>query len=338
MSGLFQTDPIPRRYQIFLAGTDQADNINRSTTTPPGATGENFTFTIDHYAPVSVSTWPAAANTRGPVMPLAGTAEDVGNTDSAGLGNVGIKVLRLNSAGATDYWDFAGVWQLGLLPPSFTPVFSLIGGSGNSLAAWLSTTTTLPEAEFLEGYRYHIVSQTWDLSNPINYQVPPSTYVFIVDRTTPTMTIATPQHLSYFNVLSSLSGTVSNTAPNGGVPSPLDFIQLELSDTDRSPNQFWNFNTQVWQGAAISTTIAGTTSWSMAAGFLPVNTPPGAANSWAVGRTSATFVLRARAADLTGNTTSFAMYQSTFTLDRVDPDSDITLPVTENGDVTSVAT
>ncbi|MEK7382131.1 MAG: hypothetical protein AAB262_02480, partial [Elusimicrobiota bacterium] len=337
LSGLFQTDPDPRRYQVFVAGTDNAYNINRSTTVAPGGSGENFIFTIDHYAPVSITTFPASANTRGPVMTLAGTAQDVGNANSAGVGNIRLKVLRLNSAGTTDYWDFVSNWQPE--PGSaFIPVYSFSGGSGDSLAAWLSTTTApLPEAAFLEGYRYSIVSRAEDLSNPINYQAPVSTYVFIVDRTTPTVAIAAPPHLSYFKTLSSLSGTVSNTAPNGGVPSPLDYIQLDLSDTDRSPNQFWNFNTQAWQGAYVSTTIAGTTSWSMAAGFLPVNTPVGAANSWSVGRTSATFVLRALAADLTGNTTSFAMYQSTFTLDRVDPDSNITLPLTENGDVTSIA-
>ncbi|MBI4656704.1 MAG: Ig-like domain repeat protein, partial [Elusimicrobia bacterium] len=68
-----------------------------------------------------------------------------------------------------------------------------------------------------------------------------------------------------------------------------------------------------------------------------MNNPVTAANSWAVGRSSGTFVLKVKVYDKALNYSDFNLNQSTFTLDLQEPDSNVTVPATENGSELSVS-
>ncbi|HBE88216.1 MAG TPA: hypothetical protein DDW67_03650 [Elusimicrobia bacterium] len=148
------------------------------------------------------------------------------------------------------------------------------------------------------------------------------------------MHIATPAHQSFFSVMPSLSGTAADPAGPGGLAAGLVSIEYELIDIDRSPVQYWNFNTLAWQPGYISSVTAPASNWSRTA--LPVNNPL-AANSWAVGRSSATFALRVKASDGAGNYSAFSLNRSTFTLDIQEPDSRVSVPAVENGSLQSLA-
>ncbi|MDD2806862.1 MAG: hypothetical protein PHV33_15025, partial [Elusimicrobiales bacterium] len=158
-----------------------------------------------------------------------------------------------------------------------------------------------------------------------------ATSTFLMDFSTPTAFILQPGHLTYQQTLGALSGTAADPVAGGGSPSGLKTIWVELADTDRKPQQYWNFNAvpPVWQAAYSSGAITAASNWSVAASSLPNNTAD--AKSWSVGRSSATFVIKVKAQDRAGNYTDFSLNQSTFTLDLMLPVSKIVSPPAENG-------
>ncbi|MBI4424386.1 MAG: hypothetical protein HY554_11690, partial [Elusimicrobia bacterium] len=337
-------------YGVFAAGSDAAGNVNRSTTTTPD--GPDSTFVIDRVRPVSVSTYPTSAAvllyTRGPVTPIAGTAADIGEagTDTGGAGisglfSVKLRVMRLNSAGATDYYNAGlGTWVSGA--PGYdlgyqVPMGSLNGVSGPGIANWTSDASALSESKFAEGYLYKIESQARDMSSPSNYELATTTIAFIVDRSSPTAAFVSPPspglYISTFN-LTFASGTQAEALAGGQVPSGVQDVFLEVQDVSPAPHlipntcggpcQWWDAVNQTWAGGRVSSrTAVYQSSWSFAA--LPPDWTRGYGD--ADGRK---YAVRVLARDRTGNQGDFAagslVSETLLSLDRTRPESGIAVP------------
>ncbi|PIU18280.1 MAG: hypothetical protein COT18_10845, partial [Elusimicrobia bacterium CG08_land_8_20_14_0_20_59_10] len=315
---------IARAYTVSVLGRDAIGNVNKSTSAVPAADSQ---FTIDPVVPVSTVTFPTdGAWLNVATSTLAGTASDWSVGAYSGLNSVAMRISRLDSGSNRTYYQWMDkIWTTQSSDWYWKPVDA-------DLSPW---TVTIGTAAFLDtnngnGYRFELQARAIDNTETANggpnTEVDYATSTFVLDFSTPTVAITAPGHNTYFNMLSSLAGTAPDPAGAGGIPSGLKELWLELIDTDRSPAQYWNFATGAWQTGYSSGPITALENWTVAAASLPVNSPPAADDSWSVGRTSATFVLKAKALDRAGNYTDFALNQSSFTLDLSIPISTFTSP------------
>ncbi|MDD5655836.1 MAG: hypothetical protein PHF00_01080, partial [Elusimicrobia bacterium] len=299
--------PNPVSYKIFVAGTDAAWNINRSTTAAPAGDGDR-SFSVDHVAPTSISTWPAAAYTQGPVTPVAGTARDGFFSGASGLFAVKIKLLKIDNAGTTYYYGFlSGSWPEGEDAPSWHQV-PLAGGSGETVGAWSAgDADSVKEADFGEGYLYKLVSRAEDNLSPPNVEVNVTTISFIVDRSTPVLSIDTPYAASTYISSSTLvlSSGPYQEQPAGMVVSGLEHVMIQLQDISAGAhsipdgNAWWGGG--VWQGAAPAE------EGDVHSGYWSYSDLPGTAD-WVRGDASPDgrqYVLRVMGADRAGNSGTF---------------------------------
>ncbi|MEK7426967.1 MAG: hypothetical protein AAB131_24360, partial [Actinomycetota bacterium] len=325
------------KFNVYVRGRDVVGNNNRSDAAP---TAGGTQFTIDPITPSSIVTWPVSGSSvTVATSTFSGSATDVSLGVPSGLNKVRVRLSRRNLAGTRSYYNWSlDTWSAASGDWTFEDVTAL----ADPLWRKDIPITAFTGANSGNGYAFDIQSEARDNTQPVNggpnIEFAYSTTTFVIDLATPTITLQLPAHNSYFRLFTTLQGTATDYIlgnSGGGIASDLDFLQLDLMDSDRSPAQFWNFGTGAWQAGYSSTTLAGAINWSK--GSLPANTPTGAA-SWAVGRTSATFVLRGRAVDRAGNNSAYTVSQATFTLDLVEPDSLITTPslAQENTDFNSL--
>ncbi|MDP2865566.1 MAG: hypothetical protein Q8O90_04920, partial [Elusimicrobiota bacterium] len=342
LNNYFNTLAGSLEFTAYVRGRDTVGNKNVPDTPAPSG---GVVFKMDRFIPVSVSTWPAmgagvTAYRNAPVSNISGTALDLDPGVPSGLNNVYTRVRRFNSGGVRCDFDVTfGNWNVAL-------VEGWLARDAGSPAAWIKNMSQTnfkgPNggdcyngADKGDGFRFEV--QSYAIDNAQNTEVAYSSAAFVLDYSTPTAGVAAPAHQSFFKSLASLTGTASDPVAGGGIPSSTGTIWVELADTDRNPDQYWNFTSYAWQAAYSSGAITAASNWLVPASSLPVNTPTGAANSWAVGRSSAAFVLKVKAFDKAGNYSDFSLNQSTFTLDLTEPDSVITSPAVEDGGIQTIS-
>ena len=248
-----------------------------------------------------------------------------------------MRLSRLDSGGARTYYRW-GVNTWTSSPGDWIFVDAAVAHPWSITIPANALNNTNPG----DGYRYEVQSAATDNTQSANggpnTEVLYATSTFILDYSTPTALIQYPADQTTQRLISSLSGIAADPVEGGGIPSGLASIYFELIDTDRNPNKYWNGS--AWQTAYSSNAITALENWTISAASLPVNSPVSAADSWAVGRSSATFLLMLKVSDRAGNYSNFGLNYSTFTLDVMIPDSIITSPPTENGfylEVSSIA-
>ncbi|MDT8287636.1 MAG: hypothetical protein RQ748_11030, partial [Elusimicrobiales bacterium] len=320
------------QFRIYVRAKDVTGNISRPD---PAPSNPNVTFTIDPIVPTSKVTAPSSGTyLNATISAIDGTASDWSSGVPSGLNNVRVRVSRLNSVDTREYynWTFDS-WSTNQANWLFQTVDA-------ALDPW---TKSIPGSAFTgantgDGYRFEIQSEARDNTQPVNggpnLEVAYATSTFVIDFSTPLVHISSPAHQGFFSVMPSVYGTASDPAGPGGLAGGLVSIEYELIDIDRSPVQYWNFNTLAWQPGYVSSVTAPSAGWSRTA--LPVANPL-AANSWAVGRSSATFALRLKATDRAGNYAAFHLNRSTFTLDIQEPDSKVSIPAVEDGSLQTLA-
>ncbi|MBI4247900.1 MAG: hypothetical protein HY611_00225, partial [Elusimicrobia bacterium] len=154
LDSFFDNLTIPEEFIVYARGADQAQNFNHGDQKPGGG----LLFTVDHHAPVSITTRPAQGanlNSSALIMPIAGTASD--QSPGAGVNQVKIKLKRFNAAGTTDYWNLAS-W---VGSDQGFPVRTDLAGS-----QWTNNTADITAADFQDGYRYEIITEGRDSASP----------------------------------------------------------------------------------------------------------------------------------------------------------------------------
>ncbi|HVA67437.1 MAG TPA: hypothetical protein VNK24_11020, partial [Elusimicrobiota bacterium] len=297
----------PHAYTLYVRAVDGAGNDSAYPSGAPASGGN--TMDIDFFPPTSISTFPASgADINGSVQDLAGTADDQSTDGTQGVGvtQVDLKLFRTSLSGATQYWNLS-TWVNGM-PGAFNIPTFLSGGIGG-IGDWSTQAAALPESAFNgasnEGWLYSIVPQGTDML--ANVQATFSTTTFLIDRTTPTVTMSVPAlpevYISTAGVALS-SGTFTDPTPGGGglIPSGVKQVLVELEDVSGGVHsgggQWWNANTKSWGTETSTTAVIYQSSWVFTA--LP--------SDWTRGDLSPdgrTYVLRVLAADNAGNTGVF---------------------------------
>ncbi|MHB0996888.1 MAG: hypothetical protein ACYC2I_11015, partial [Elusimicrobiales bacterium] len=327
-----------RAFTVFVRAKDIVNNKSRPDTEPAAG---GVTFTIDPVRPSSRPTYPApGAFLNAPITAINGTATDYSFGAPSGLStSVRMRISRLNSAGTRTYYDWGDTnWLAG------SYVFQTVTGPLPTVdGSTITWTKSIPAAAFTDansgdGYRFELQTEAIDNTESVNggpnTEVLYATSTFVLDFSTPTLTIQQPLHNGHFRTLSSFVGISTDPVAGGGITSGLQTIEYDLTDTDLKPNRYWNFNTLGWQDPYTSSVTAASENWTM--GALPVNADTGN-NSWAVGRSSATFLLRVKVTDRSGNYSGFSVNYSTFTYDNILPDSQVTHPAVPDGAVVSIS-
>ncbi|MFA6003940.1 MAG: hypothetical protein WC881_07720, partial [Elusimicrobiota bacterium] len=340
----FENLPGPNNFRVFLAGIDAVDNVNRSTAAVPSGSGDLY-FTIDHFKPVSVTTFPAQAMNQGAVTPIAGTAADDGGAYSGGSGvpAVRIKLLRIDNSGTTSYFNFGIGWQGADSGFISVPVDG--GVPGGNTGAWSIPQSQLPESTVAEGYQYKLISVGQDLVSPPNVEIPYSTFTFQVDHSTPTVAFDVPgPAVSYISTYTfALASGTFLELPAGMLVAGMDKVEVQLQDVSGpvcpgSPchdvpgaNSWWSSGG--WQipepSPQLQASLYGS-SWAFAS-------LPGAAD-WVHGDSAPDgrqYVMRILGQDKAGNTGVFPNTQTAtrrLIFDATKPQSRIEYPGTATGD------
>jgi len=326
------------QFRLYLRAKDIAGNQSRAGAGTPA--NPEVSFTVDPIVPSSKVTYPSSgAYVNAPITRIGGTATDTSLGVPSGLNSVRLRFSKLNLGGTRYYYNWVlNNWGTDSAAWIFTPVDLALDPWNRTIPASAFTGDSTNNGD---GYRFEVQSETKDKTQVPNggpnTEVLYATSTFVMDLSTPTAAIQQPPHLSYFRALSSLSGTsedvvappVGGPAGGGGIPSGLASMEYVLTDTDRLPNRYWDFNAGAWSASYVSSVTAPGASWTMAA--LPANFPPSAAASWAVTRSSATFLLKMKFTDNAVNVSSFTVNYSTFTLDLILPVSKVTSPGVEDG-------
>ncbi|MDE2293782.1 MAG: hypothetical protein KGL53_17125, partial [Elusimicrobia bacterium] len=351
LNAALQVPATPRNYFLWVAGTDSAGNINRSTQTVWASPGEDGQLWIDHFAPVSLSTYPGLAYQSGRVTPIAGTAADENQgSGMLGVGSMKLKVMRVDSAGTLLFTDGLLGWQAP--DPGFNlPVAYFNGGSpGGSVGSWASNAANLPETLFQEGYEYKVASQAQDLSFPHNVEVNVTTVSFVVDRSTPVTSIASPAPTVYVstNGLSFASGTWTDQfGLGGGIVSSAAFVAVQVQDLSAAPHPapaapYWyGSGAGGWQAASTETVSAlYQSTWSISA--LPSDWTHGESCGGGVCADGRVYSLRVRAQDRAGNQGQFPASaqtsQATVVVDVTPPLSWLSYPAVADGGIATSLT
>jgi hypothetical protein len=324
------------RFKVFVRAKDIAGNIT-TPDNPPPSTGYNL-FTIDKWAPVSITTYPALGNgatvyLRTSIDNIAGTANEVESGYPSGVGEVYVKIIRRDKNNNPCYYSLlSNDWvntDQGYLVRNAGTVNNWIRTIDPSAFKGNNTGNCYNGVDKGDGFKFEVISYAKDKTEPVfggpNIETNYSTATFIIDYTTPTASIN--DNNIYFKTKTQISGTASDLEVGGGVVSGLNNIVIDLRDIER--NKYWDFNSLSWSDVYVSTTITtGLSNWVI--NSVPLN--DNSANSWSVGRGSATFEVRAKVIDSAGNYLDFELNKTTFTLDIILPTSTITYPDVENGD------
>ncbi|HOJ86578.1 MAG TPA: Ig-like domain repeat protein, partial [Elusimicrobiales bacterium] len=323
------------RFKVFVRAKDIANNLNIPDTPAPSS-GYNL-FTIDKWAPVSITTYPALGNGSTfyynyPINNIAGTANEYESGYPSGVGEVYVKIIRKDKNEVPCYYnllnnDWVNTDQ-GWLNRNLGTVNDWIRTISDTAFKGSNTGNCYPSVDKGNGFRFEVISYAKDNTEPFfggpNVETVYSTATFIIDYSTPIGTVN--DNNTYFKTKTQISGTASDPEIGGEVISGLNNVVIDLKDMER--NKYWNFNSLTWSDTYVSTAITSNLSnWLITA--LPLN--DNSANSWSVGRGSATFELRARVNDKAGNYLDFNLNKSTFTLDIIIPTSTVTYPDVENG-------
>jgi hypothetical protein len=324
------------RFKVFVRAKDIAGNIT-TPDNPPPSTGYNL-FTIDKWAPVSITTYPALGNgatvyLRTSIDNIAGTANEVESGYPSGVGEVYVKIIRRDKNNNPCYYSLlSNDWvntDQGYLVRNAGTVNNWIRTIDPSAFKGNNTGNCYNGVDKGDGFKFEVISYAKDRTEPVfggpNIETNYSTATFIIDYTTPTASIN--DNNTYFKTKTQISGTATDLEVGGGVVSGLNNIVIDLRDIER--NKYWDFNSLSWSDVYVSTTITtGLSNWVI--NSVPLN--DNSANSWSVGRGSATFEVRAKVIDSAGNYLDFELNKTTFTLDIILPTSTITYPDVENGD------
>ncbi|TPW18339.1 MAG: hypothetical protein FD129_7 [bacterium] len=348
----FALQPGIVQYVIWVAGTDAAGNINRSTQTFwLAAGGGDSDFYIDPFRPVSVATSPPTQYHTGAVTPIVGTAIDRdanGNPAGAGMmtgSAMALKVMRVDSAGTLGFNNGLGGWVGSDQGFNLGVQYFNGGFPAAVMGNWASAAATLPEAAFLEGYEYRVASRGRDLSTPPNFEASVTTRVFIVDRSTPTTAINSPTAVIYVstNGLTFSSGTHVEPFTGGNVVSSVSLVELQLEDVSAAPHTlpgsvFWTGHTGTWMGSTATTASLFTSSWSVSTLPTDWTHANSCAGTCADGRR---YALRSRAKDRANNQGVFPSAQTASALVIVDvtpPVSGIVFPAVADGGIATSLT
>ncbi|HVC09386.1 MAG TPA: LamG domain-containing protein, partial [Elusimicrobiota bacterium] len=294
----------PDAYTFYARAVDTAGNATEPASPAPSSGGTSVD--VDFFPPTSAASSPAPnsyVNTL--ITQIQGTADDQAASSPQGIGvnTVSLEVFRVGTASspcpntAPCYWNLT-TWQGGYTG------FNMPTTGGSS---WQTSAlgTSMFGGSSNEGYSYSIVAQGTDLLG--NVQTSFSTTTFIVDYTTPTVTMAEPTAPEIYISTAGLalsSGTFTDTTPGSGglIPSGVKKVVVELEDVSGGAHsgggQWWNANTQSWGAETSTTAVIYQSSWVFTA--LP--------SDWTRGDLSPdgrAYVLRVMAVDNAGNTGVF---------------------------------
>lgn len=123
-------------------------------------------------------------------------------------------------------------------------------------AAGTTAWTLSPGITWVDGASYRAVARSSTTAGL--YSTTYATTTFVMDLSKPTVAVTAPVPDSIVSVLPVLSGTAADPAPN---PSGLSSVEARLR---RNADGFWwNWFTQSWGPAAVSSVTTGTTAWSL---------------------------------------------------------------------------
>lgn len=124
-------------------------------------------------------------------------------------------------------------------------------------AAGTTAWTLSPGIAWVDGASYRAVARSSTTAGL--YSTTYATATFVMDLSKPVIAVTAPVPDSTVAVLPFLSGTAADPAPN---PSGLSSVEARLR---RNADGFWwNWFTQSWGPAAVSSVTTGTTAWSLA--------------------------------------------------------------------------
>jgi hypothetical protein len=310
-------------YKVYVQAADAVGN----TPAPPNWAARGVSFRIDFSSPVAVTTSPANGAvtydqhyTQAAV--LAGTFDDDQPTPTGSgvnpVGGVMLRVSRIDSTGARTYLTPLNSWDGD--PVQFPH------DTDNGSPGW--TKTWAAPSLFADGWRYEVQARGLDVAG--NTQATVSTSTFIVDMTTPSASAGLPAANNFYNAdgLTALTGTANDAAPGGGVPSTVQYVDLEArDDTGGEPDPWWNFNTPpdgAWESGETSTRAVLTNVYFSSVAWSYSAKMP----AFQSGRS---YTVRMRPTDRSGNVSNFTTYTSSFTYDTQEPSSVITYPPSPDG-------
>ncbi len=321
----------PKTYTFFVRGVDAAGNDSRGGPGQPATGG--VTQSYDFFPPVTGFSAPANNTVlSGGLVPIVGTAVDQLTTvNGVGVAEVRLKAVQIDSLNNLHYWNGSD-----FLTPGDAPTFNMTsnptGGWGQVSLTFQNVPAAISELSFADGYHYRIVAQAHDLLN--NYDPAYSTTTFLLDRSTPTVTLALPLASNPYvstNTFAISSGTFLDPSPARPQhlfrPALLN-VQVQIQDISvghviPGGQSYWTGNGNNWQGAAISSSVPlYQSSWSVVS--LP---------DWVRGDASPDgrqYAIRVYAQDAAGNAGSFPNSAftkvSTFTFDGTKPVSYVVSP------------
>ncbi len=278
--------PWPVNFAALISGVTnyisvRSWDIAGATTTAVDA----FYVLKDTTGPTVAIAVPLNASFNSSLGVLSGTAASI-------FGVKGTEVSVLDTVTVL-YWNPAG--------PAFNSIVPImIPATGTT--AW----TLAPGIPWINGRAYQAVARSSTTSNI--YSTIYATAAFVMDLSTPTVGVLAPTPNSTVAVLPQISGTALDPAPN---PSGLSSVEVRLR---RNTDGFWwNWFTQVWGPAAISSVTAGTAAWSLS--------PTQQLRSSLANGTSYFIAVRASDNALPANQGDFFVSGATFTWQDVTPPS-----------------
>ena len=333
----------PQDYTFFVRGIDRAGNDNRGSSQP--SSGGNK-LTVDFFPPVSAFSWPPNNGTlQGGVTPIRGTSDDQSTnaTKGAGILNIQMKVLRIDSLGTIRYWGGTAFDQIG--DPGFN-IGTSTTGAPQTIVNFQNLASAIGDANFVDGYRYQAVVQAEDQLKQFDNVY--ATTTFLVDRSTPTVTLSRPAAGSVFIssfTIASASGTYADPVVGGNLPSGVASISVQIQDISQAPHSipicvgpcaYWTASAGWVAGPA--TVVSSATVFQSSWVFTGVP-------DWTHGDANPDgrqYSIRVYATDNAGNTGILQNYftaVATMTFDATKPLSGITTPPgPDNNTTTSLAT
>ncbi|MBI5244862.1 MAG: hypothetical protein HY922_14425, partial [Elusimicrobia bacterium] len=207
----------------------RAIDMAGSTTTAVDA----FYVLKDTAGPRLAFSAPAPGGWRSELSTISGTAADAGEIKGVEL------KLQENSSGL--YWDGAA------FASSVEKWFTALG-----TAAW----SFAPGAPWTNGNAYRVVARSSDSLG--NYSVPYATADFTFDSAAPAAGVTAPLPDSTISSLPVISGTAADL---GGAAAGVAAVEVRLKR--ESDGLWWNFVTEGWSAAVVSTSASGTNPWSL---------------------------------------------------------------------------
>jgi len=285
-------------YEITSRAYDKAGNIEVALSTS--------SFVFDASEPDSGVSAPVDNGDYQNISEITGTSKDL--PEGGALQNAGVNVVKLRIKDETAEPD---AWWTGTEWSTYT-------------IKWLDVTAPYDNWSYTTGdiwtsnRRYYINTKAWDKAEPSNEEMAISTMSFVIDRSSPTSEINTPQNNA---ALSSRPTQITGTSKDDealSVKAGIDKVWIEIQDITLSTQPFWNSNTASWQSAEFwIETDNNEPDW-----IVSINT-----NAWT---DTHQYRLRIKAQDRAGNWQYGSPEYTYFYYDETEPTSGITLPVDGN--------